>query len=107
MRQTPCSQFLPPSSNTKIKLNEAACHDAFEAEHAFPTESYPAAALSEMSNANKDEELFIFFIPPPFPFNRETLLAALPSELWEKDSKSVPLQNNLTVFYFSVRMLRI
>lgn len=60
-----------------------------------------------MSNANKDEELFILFIPPPSHFNRETLLAALSSELWEKESKSALLQNNLSVFYFSARMLRI
>lgn len=39
----------------KIKLNQAACCDASEAAHAFPPESYPAAAHSEMSNANKDE----------------------------------------------------
>ena len=58
----PCPQFLPPSLNKKIKLNKAACCDAFEAAHAFPTESYPAAALSEISNANRDEQLSIFEI---------------------------------------------
>lgn len=52
---------LPTNSTTSIekikenKPNQAARCDAFEAALASPTESFPAAALSEMSNANKEK----------------------------------------------------
>lgn len=54
----PCPPFLwPPLKKLKKikKPNQAACCDAFEAALASPTESFPAAALCEMSNANKEE----------------------------------------------------
>lgn len=68
-----------------IYLNNTACCSAFNAAQPFPVECYPAAALSEQPNANKDEQLFILFTPLSFSFNRQPLLAVLSSELWEKE----------------------
>lgn len=87
--QPPCPQFLPSSLRKENKPKKAACCDAFEAANAFPTESFPAAALSEMSNANKDEELFILFTPLPLA----------DSHFWQRYQVNFGKRNLKVVFF--------